>query len=147
MAQKQKVNKEEIILDYFDYEGQLWEVADRITEFTPLKSKYLNKDEMRDDVYEKLEDYFFSENYDWDELTSNDNIENEYEERDFSQLSKNIYLDILTGVDSSSDKGKSAYHCLMNIVEDKGHPEIMKLCRETFLQLVNEYRELRETLQ
>jgi hypothetical protein len=143
------------LLEYFEGESEsrLWELADKIVEFTPIKNVYLNREVMKEDAYNALSDFMFAGNFDWDALAEDPDFEENLEDADFYDIARNIYLDILLGI--KDDKiGNQERRYKRNVpllihegTGDQERDEIHNLIKDTLIDMVNEYREIIENAE
>jgi hypothetical protein len=83
---------EENLLEYFDYESELNKLAEKLVNFTPVKDKYLNREAMKDDIYNLLKDFMFGGDFDWDDMANNPYFSEDLHYSDFYYLQKIFML-------------------------------------------------------
>lgn len=121
---------------------ELNQLANDIANYSLMDPKYLNKVAMTNDIYIKLELFFFAveEPFDWDELANDPNLVNDiidnYATHD---LARDLFFTILIGIaDSAQDRNGG-----VGLYSSTGEPQsyaVTALINQTFYKLVSDYK-------
>lgn len=137
---------EENLWNYFDYETIINNLTEKLVGVSSINPKYLNVEAMRADLYDELVEFIFNSGYyDFDDLINDPEVEtslsNNSELEDFS---RNTIYPLILGI-KEEEIGNKYEGTELSYNEDRAMQKgeaIQLIIIGSFLELINEYREL-----
>lgn len=121
---------------------ELKQLANDIANYSLIDPKYLNKVAMANDIYIKLEQFFFAveEPFDWDELANDSNLVDDITDNCATHdLARDLFFTILVGIADNAQNRNGG----VELSSSTGDPQsyaVTALINQTFYKLVNDYK-------